>query len=139
MIYLWDYALLRGAPGAWAVEGLISFADYEMDDGLKLGVQCELNLLLLRDAALDLLRRLLAVHSALLLGPNVANLLLIEEECSEALLNCVLLMLVPAEDQAELKGSFLLLIMEWLMSGALALYWLPPDEVLLILVKIEVQ
>ncbi|GMH30424.1 hypothetical protein Nepgr_032267 [Nepenthes gracilis] len=39
MIYSWDYALLRGAPRAWAVEGLISFAVYGMDDGLKLEVQ----------------------------------------------------------------------------------------------------
>ncbi|GMH22920.1 hypothetical protein Nepgr_024763 [Nepenthes gracilis] len=61
---------------------------------------------------------------------QVFMLLLIEE-----LLSCVLLMLVPVEDQAELKGAFLLLIMEWLLDyfGALAVYWLPPDEVLLIL------
>ncbi|GMH21225.1 hypothetical protein Nepgr_023067 [Nepenthes gracilis] len=50
------------------------------------------------------------------------------------------LFLLPGVHVA-LDGSVLLLIMKWLLGyfGALAIYWLPPDDVLLILVKLEVQ
>ncbi|GMH06130.1 hypothetical protein Nepgr_007970 [Nepenthes gracilis] len=55
-------------------------------------------------AALDLLRRLLVVHSALLLGPILLKTVVAWKasdvgalDCSDAMLNCLLLMLVPAE------------------------------------------